>query len=751
MRLAVLFLFFSVGLFAQQTPIELIRVFPPLHDGNRLLPLAWAGGLNAPQPSIADLNGNGQANDLYIFDRGSNSHLAFARNADGSFRFAPELVAFFPPQIQNWVLLRDFDQDGNMDIFAYSDTFADGIMVYKGRRLADGRLAFDRISWGDPLPIIYFPISNNNRTNLFVSTIDYPAIDDIDNDGDLDILTFNIGGGYVEWYKNLSVERGHGLDSLIFILEDDCYGGFYESGLSPAVDLAENDASCVFRNLQEPEVASARHAGSTLLTLDANQDGLKELFLGDVSFREIVKLTNAGSLQNAWFNSQEIDFPSADVPVDIVFFPAAFYLDLDNDGVKDFVAAPNQLFNAEDYNVLWFYKNNGADNLLQPSFQDSQYLVRDMLDLGTGAIPTAVDVNGDGRLDLVVGNYNRFGGLLGATQSGLHLLLNTGSTTSPAFELVNDDYLGMRQFNGTTFEFAPTFGDLNGDGYVDALVGGQDGKLFFFPGLPRVNQQLAFGAAIYPYMNIDVGQAARPNIVDIDRDGRADLVIGSRAGRIHYYRNIGTSTAPHFNSNPNAPENRIQLGGIDTRTSGFSIGHAAPLLLDRGTDWLLLSGSFSGNIELYSGSDPYENFQLLSERIGDLYPGQRSEIALADFMGNGSLSLVVGNNRGGLQFFQTNIQADGQTINATSEASKTAPSFSLFPNPARDYVFLKGFPDVAATIRLFDLRGRLLATQPLQRGQQTMRLPTSQLAAGVYIVQYQSANGSYSQRLVVQH
>ncbi len=608
MRLFILFLLFSTYLFSQQVPVELVRTFPPLRDGNRLLPMAWAGGLNAPQLSLADLDGDGQVNDLYIFDRGSNSHLAFARKADGSFRFAPELVTFFPTQIQNWVLLRDFDQDGNMDLFAYSDTFADGIMVYKGRRLEDGRLAFDRMSWGDPLPILYFPISNNNRTNLFVSTIDYPAIDDIDNDGDLDILTFNIGGGYVEWYKNLSVERGFGLDSLIFVLEDDCYGGFYESGLSPAVDLAENDESCVFRNIQDPEIAAARHAGSTLLTLDANQDGLKELFLGDVSFREIVKLTNAGSLENAWFNEQEINFPSAGVPVDIVFFPAAFYLDLDNDGIKDFVAAPNQLYNAEDYKVLWFYKNNGADNLLQASFQDSQFLVKDMLDLGTGAIPTAVDVNGDGRLDLVVGNYNRFGGLLGATQSGLHLLLNTGSPNAVAFQLVNDDYLGMRQFNGTTFEFAPSFGDLNGDGYIDALVGGQDGKLFFFPGLPRVNQQLAFGSAIYPYMNIDVGQAARPSLVDVDRDGLVDLVIGSRAGRIHYYRNIGTSSNPSFDNDPNAAGNTIQLGGIDTRTLGFSIGHAAPQLLDRGSEWLLVTGSFAGQIELYSGNHPMMPF-----------------------------------------------------------------------------------------------------------------------------------------------
>ena len=63
-------------------------------------------------------------------------------------------------------------------------------------------------------------------------------------DGDLDILTFNVGGGYLGFYRNLSIERGFGADSLIFELDDDCWGGFFESGVTTALDLSDEPGDC---------------------------------------------------------------------------------------------------------------------------------------------------------------------------------------------------------------------------------------------------------------------------------------------------------------------------------------------------------------------------------------------------------------------------------------------------------------------------------------------------------------------------
>ncbi len=112
---------------------------------------------------------------------------------------------------------------------------------------------------------------------------------------------------------------------------------------------------------------------------------------------------------------------------------------------------------------------------------------------------------------------------------------------------------------------------------------------------------------------------------------------------------------------------------------------------------------------------------------------------------------MVGNNRGGLQFFQTNIRTDGQIISSTATTTAKEICFAVYPNPAGEFVQIQDFPSSEAAIRLFDLQGRLLETHSVGSAQQQLQLPTSHLPAGVYIVQYQSTAVSHSQRLVIQH
>ncbi|MEL7162980.1 MAG: hypothetical protein AAFN92_19630, partial [Bacteroidota bacterium] len=332
----------------------LTPAYPPVTTAGSPLTLPWFGGLNTPQTQAADLDGDGDE-DLLFFDKAGQLFLA-ARNDEGIYATAPELVAHFP-EICEWMLLRDYDQDGAPDLFHYA-TAVDGIAVQRGERRADGLLQFSVIDFGDLLPQLYFPL-DRNRNPVFVSSIDYPAVHDVDFDGDLDILTFSVAGGYVEYYQNQSVERGFGTDTLIYELSEECWGGFFESGLTTALDLAPAPGDC-FANLLPPgqgNTGRPRHAGSTLLPLDYDGNGLTDLLLGDISFRQLVLALNNGSREQAWISEQDSAWREAGVETDIPTFPAAFHLDLDGDGDRDILGSPSVVLNGQDVDVMWFYRN----------------------------------------------------------------------------------------------------------------------------------------------------------------------------------------------------------------------------------------------------------------------------------------------------------------------------------------------------------------------------------------------------------
>ena len=192
------------------------RLNPEVKINGQTLDNPFTGGLNLPQFSAVDLN-NDEILDLYIFDRLGDLHLTFINEGtpnEPSYRYDPEYQGNFPTCV-NWVLLRDFDEDGAMDIFTHFESPVQGISVYKGYFDEDDKLAFEQFNfYNGNHNIIYYQLTNGSYTQIYVSPLDYPVVDDIDNDGDMDIVTFSIGGSYAEYFQNRSVENGWGKDRL---------------------------------------------------------------------------------------------------------------------------------------------------------------------------------------------------------------------------------------------------------------------------------------------------------------------------------------------------------------------------------------------------------------------------------------------------------------------------------------------------------------------------------------------------------
>jgi hypothetical protein len=65
------------------------------------------------------------------------------------------------------------------------------------------------------------------------------------------------------------------------------------------------------------------------------------------------------------------------------------------------------------------------------------------------------------------------------------------------------------------------------------------------PALPRLADPVRIEAGGAP-IQVGIGHAA-PFVVDLDRDGRKDLVVGQfEGGKARVYRNAGTNAAPRF-------------------------------------------------------------------------------------------------------------------------------------------------------------------------------------------------------------
>ncbi|GJM31963.1 MAG: hypothetical protein DHS20C18_09640 [Saprospiraceae bacterium] len=705
-----------------------------------------AGGLNSPQLSEVDLNNDGKQ-DLFIFDRVGNKVLTFLNEGnagESDYVFAPEYISQFPP-MEEWVLLRDYNGDGIVDIFAYSDQQVDGVMVYTGYYDGD-KIAFNRFNFNAPLNIIFIPINNGGTTQLYVSTIDYPAVDDMDCDGDLDILTFGLGGGYVDLFCNQSVEMGYGTDSLIFKLCESCWGGFYESGISTVVDLAAGPGEC-FNGLQQDEDLEFRHAGSTLLTYDGDNDGDKELILGDLSFTNLNYLINGGTCGEAWINNQDETFPSYDVVFDVPIYPASFYLDVNNDGKKDLIGAVNARRNAED-NELWFYENVTSTEYPVFAFQDKEFLISDMIDIGSGARPQFIDYNADGLQDLILSNYS-FYEPFGMFNARVFLFENIGTAAVPAFELVNDDFLGLNAFTQTTRYFAPAFGDMDNDGDLDVIIGEQNGMLFYGENIAGPNQPLQYNNLTYNYMNINVGQASTPQIVDLNRDGLLDLLIGSQVGRISYYQNMGTAEVAEFNADPELAPNQKKIGNVDARIPGYSTGFSTPLFVDIDGQFKLFMGTETGRIEVYSNIDGNLDgeFDLDTESFGDLKEGFQTHLAMADLDQNGLMELIVGNYRGGISGYHTNIPSG---VNTNTQSPLRNLGLKLYPNPAAERVTLALPTELVGEkiLELYNATGQQLLRRSWS-GQRT-ELALDAFPAGIYWIRVLAGNGMQTKRLVVQ-
>ena len=210
------------------------------------------------------------------------------------------------------------------------------------------------------------------------------------------------------------------------------------------------------------------------------------------------------------------------------------------------------------------------------------------------AAPALWDWNGDGKRDLLVGEFetNSSDFPMGADGSTIRVYLNVGTDADPKFP---DEFEWARDTEGTIMEvpqwccigFTPQFVDLDDDGHLDMITGQyHPGEVTWFRGTgdgflpgdvlpqegdPSSNGQPMFGN--YEGEPGDIGTFhywvyTSASFGDFDDDGDYDLIVGGGDG-LRISENIGSPRRPSFAMR----EPLLTLDGEPLR------------ILDRGEEW----------------------------------------------------------------------------------------------------------------------------------------------------------------------
>ena len=720
----------------------------PLSDmSGALQQNAWAGGINFPLWSAIDINGDG-LKDLYMYDKTNDRVLTFLNDGSAgihAYHYAPEYIRRFPKVLaDSWAMCYDYNCDGKEDFFAL-DSVHSGIEVWRNDFTIPTGLKFTRVSrelledWSGPQPI-----------NIYATSIYVPALGDVDNDNDMDIICFNNpANGKFAYHKNLSMDLYGTCDSLKFVFDDKCWGNFTLSLGSNTVSTYHN-APCGTPSPIDPgsgnggiEIAKRDDTITTVCLIDADGDGAKELLVGDQASPTSLIVHNGGTPQSAEMDNSDPTFPSYDVPVNIFDYVHHAYIDVDNDGKRDLLASSGAL---EDRQGVWYYKNTNTDASPVFALQKTDFLQNEMLETGQGACPVFFDYNADGLMDIVVAHGVYDSGIPGIV-SRLNLYKNTGTANAPAFQLMNEDYASLSNYN-LFFPIAATFGDLDGDLDQDMIIGDFAGNIHYFNNSAGPGNTASLQLAAPVYMGIDVGNSATPQLVDLDNDGLLDLVIGKQTATFNYYHNNGTSSTPSFPSIATIDT----LGRILLTANGAFSGYSVPYIFNFNGRHQMLTANMHGDVYYYDNID--NNLNGTFTRIDTIAAGEfgiRSSgfniyVSGGDINNDGYNDILFGLYSGGVQIYYGSNVPIGVTEITSQEM------LNIFPNPAAIQLKVGSKQFAISNIEIYNVLGKLVLNEKIdaRSNNREITMDVSGIPAGMYIVVVSDGKTNQRARVIVQ-
>uniref|UniRef100_UPI0034DFC8E7 FG-GAP-like repeat-containing protein n=2 Tax=Gammaproteobacteria TaxID=1236 RepID=UPI0034DFC8E7 len=646
------------------------------------------------KPTLADIDGDGDL-DLVVGEKngtlkyyqntGTTSNPAYEAKTGGSNPFNSIDVGDFATPT-----LADIDGDGDLDLVVGEEN---GALKYYQNTGSTSNPAYEAKTGG-----------SNPFNSIDVGDFSKPTLADIDGDGDLDLVVGE-NDGTLKYYYN---QQSASVD-----------------GQAPT-PTATN--SWTLSNI--PAGQSAFKVGDVIsLTLTMsetlklnNTTGSKVVIAGKDFVLDKTASTTAGDKKLVFKYSVQAGDSIAATDFDIDN-PTS---DITLNNITN-VAGNAPVFTADRVVLtktkLEYIEKTGSGN---NPFEG--------IDVGNVSAPTLVDIDGDGDLDLVVGEV---GGTLKYYQ-------NTGTTSNPAYEAKTGD---SNPFNGIDVGNAasPILADIDGDGDLDLVMGEDNGTLKYYQNTGTTSNP-AYEAKTgdeNPFNGIDVGRSSKPTLADIDGDGDLDLVVGESNGTLKYYQNTGTTSNPAYEAKTGGsnPFNSIDVGNYSKPTLAD---------IDGDGDLDLVVGEQNGTLKYYQNTGTTSNPAYEAKTGGDnpfdgIDVGGYSAPTLADIDGDGDLDLVIGETDGTLKYYynQQPSSVDGQaptlTTQASAELGETSDLTLDFNEDIQagstGSIVIKGSDDgVIATINITETTKFSIAGDKLTIDVSALGLTDNKLTQGSYYI-----------------
>ncbi len=688
-----------------QTFERAVAPFPVTTDGADV-PYPFVGGFFEPRPSLVDIDADGDA-DLIVNVGGAGLQL-FERDGDDWVWQTDRLSGIEPG---NWSTFGDLDGDGDLDLLA---------------RGAPGRVRFWRNVGTAQAPVFEVgaeQLVDTDGNPVRVEDSSIPALADLDGDGSPELLSGKADLGTISFYRHAGIDAD-GVPQYAFV--SDAYQD---------IQVYEENPSCTDRRPGDigdagtwaPGRMTSRHGANAIALVDLNGDQAPELFWGDFFAPSLFYFVNEGSATDADFTLGSDRFPVGQ-PLSSGGYNAPTYGDVDRDGDADLVVGVQRglCFQSQTaVSNLIYFENAGSPTDADLSLRTDRLI--EGIDVGTRSAAALADLDGDGDLDLILANESSPSD---PSRANLVLFRNVGTAGAPAFRLDDADWLSLSYDFGA---YAPTVGDLDGDGDPDLLVGGFNGRFAFLRNTGSAEVP-AFEVEDERFESVDAGQYVRGTLGDLDGDGDLDLMTGASNGRVRLYRNTGSAQEPAFETEANGTPVADDLAFATALGLPDDVGEdSAPALsdLDGDGDLDLLIGTAEGTILVYqnTGSPTAPAFEAASPIPAGR---RRTTPALGDLTGDGRPDLVAGSDAGGLLYWQ-----------ASDDATWTEPPASedlglrVIPNPSTGAVTFRARGVEGADLVVFDAQGRRVQRLAMRGGEATWdgREGGEIAASGVYLAQ----------------